>query len=158
MDFISCSFLTWAEKIVIWTVRRLPKTIQEKYEQIWLGDLDDHQTGVSKLIFALSLRLGLSLLTKECEKIAEIENQRLRSANQNIIRIGYIQNRELFEEIARYYGRTDSREGFLDNLSALTGFSVKEIRKILLHLHCTRISKMLTEVVEELPTSLQEAK
>ena len=61
----------WAEKIVCWTARKLPDHVWEKYEQIWLADLEDCPTGFSKLWFAFCLNFGIQELTAQQEVLED---------------------------------------------------------------------------------------
>jgi hypothetical protein len=59
-----------AEKIVCWTAKKLPDEIQDRYEQDWLADLDDHTSGFYKLWFASGLIWGVKKLRQESQNIA----------------------------------------------------------------------------------------
>jgi hypothetical protein len=71
-EFSDC-LPVWAEKIVTRTVRELPERIRERYKQDWLGDLDDHPTGFSKMRFALGLVVGVLLEKAEYQRFLEVE-------------------------------------------------------------------------------------
>jgi hypothetical protein len=72
----------WSEKIVVQTARALPERIRQRYEQDWLGDLDDHPTGFSKLRFAFGLIAGVSLVKAEYQRFLEVEYRRPVITNQ----------------------------------------------------------------------------